>query len=149
MFALSFKCLDLFLLLLHGEPESQDYNHSNQGLHTHLFIYLVIYLFTYLFNLAGEFPSLLAHFDTWPWSSEEQHGQVTHPLPPQKKPPEKTTKIAEAWLQYEGFRREDSSNLHLCGKKGLRLQDVTNLLSHTQCVVLHENGAPSDKPRMH
>lgn len=40
MFALLFKWLDLLLLLLHGEAESQGYNHSNEGSHARLFIYL-------------------------------------------------------------------------------------------------------------
>lgn len=49
MFALLFKCLDLLLLLLHGEEERQGHNHSNEGSHIYLFIYLFsVHLFVYL-----------------------------------------------------------------------------------------------------
>lgn len=117
MFALLFKCLELLLLLLHGEAESQHYNHSIEGSHTHL----CIYLFIYLFNLAGEFPSWSAHFDAWPWSCSG--------APWAEEDTEKLAFQMKVWVEMKC--REDSSNVHLCDKKGLRLEGVTKMLSHT------------------
>lgn len=144
MFALLFKCLDLLLLMLHGEAENQGYNHSNEGSHTHLFIHSSICL-TWLENFQVNQLTSILDLE----AAAKHHGQVVASVtvifacvlptpPPPPKNTEKKTKWPKLAFKIKVFVEmkcwEDLSNLHLCGKKGLRLQEVTNTLSHTASV---------------
>lgn len=104
MFALLFKCLDLLLLLPHGDAESQGYNHSNEESHTHLFICSSICL-TRLENLQVN--SLTSILDLE--AAVEQHGQVVASVTMlyaaflSKKIQKKNIQMTEACIQNKGL----------------------------------------------
>lgn len=159
MFALPFKCLDWLLLLLHGEPETQGYNHSNERSHTCLFIYVFIYssiCLTWLENFQVNQLTLLLDLE----AAAEQHRQVVakltfaapHPHKKERKKSDNNKKKLAFTIKVciEMKRWKILIKTTLKWQKGTRAaESYKHALPHRECVVLHKNGALSNSPHIH